>query len=125
MKLFSDKALISLYNMTHSTKPVNKEYRKLREKIKQYPLSGKEPNGGIYVNTRIVPYDIIEEFMNCPDFLEGGMSCRVISPKEDGTKRHLYRISVLPAGNTKRTYYRFIVEGFDERMIDKSVLEED
>ena len=125
MKLFSDKALISLYNMTHSTKPVNKEYRKLREKIKQYPLSGKEPNGGIYVTTRIVPYDIIEEFMNCPDFLEGGMSCRVISPKEDGTKRHLYRISVLPAGNTKRTYYRFIVEGFDERMIDKSVLEED
>ena len=125
MKLFSDKALISLYNMTHSTKPTNKEYRKLREKIKQYPLSGKEPNGGIYANTRIVPYDIIEEFMNCPDFLEGGMSCRVISPKEDGTKRHLYRISVLPAGNTKRTYYRFIVEGFDERMIDKSVLEED
>ena len=124
MKLFSDKALINLYNMTHSTKPTNKEYRKLREKIKQYPLSGKEPNGGIYANTRIVPYDIIEEFMNCPDFLEGGMSCRVISPKEDGTERHLYRISVLPAGNTKRTYYKFIVEGFDERMIDKSVLED-
>lgn len=124
MKLFSDKALINLYSMTHSTKPTNKEYRKLREKIKQYPLSGKEPNGGIYVNTRIVPYDIIEEFMNCPDFLEGGMSCRVISPKEDGTERHLYRISVLPAGNTKRTYYKFIVEGFDERMIDKSVLED-
>ena len=123
MKLFSDKALISLYNMTHSTKPSNKEYRKLRE-IKQYPLSGKEPSGGIYANTRIVPYDIIEEFMNCPDFLEGGMSCRVISPKEDGTKRHLYRISVLPAGNVKRTYYRFIVEGFDERMIDKSVLDD-
>ena len=124
MKLFSDKALINLYNMTHSTKPVNNEYRKLREKIKQYPLSGKEPNGGIYANTRIVPYDIIEEFMNCPDFLEGGMSCRVISPKEDGTERHLYRISVLPAGNTKRTYYKFIVEGFDERMIDKLVLED-
>ena len=123
MKLFSDKALINLFNMTHSTKPANKEYHKLREKIKQYPLSGKEPNGGIYANTRIVPYDIIEEFMNCPDFLEGGMSCRVISPKEDGTERHLYRISVLPAGNTKRTYYKFIVEGFDERMIDKSVLE--
>lgn len=124
MKLFSDKALINLFNMTHSTKPANKEYHKLREKIKQYPLSGKEPNGGIYANTRIVPYDIIEEFMNCPDFLEGGMSCRVISPKEDGTERHLYRISVLPAGNTKRTYYKFIVEGFDERMIDKSVLED-
>ena len=124
MKLFSDKALISLYNMTHSTKPTNKEYRKLREKIKQYPLSGKEPNGGIYANTRIVPYDIIEEFMNCPDFLEGGMSHRKILPKEDGTERHLYRISVLPAGNTKRTYYKFIVEGFDERMIDKSVLED-
>lgn len=124
MKLFSDKALINLFNMTHSTKPTNKEYRKLREKIKQYPLSGKEPNGGIYVNTRIVPYDIIEEFMNCPDFLEGGMSCRVISPKEDGTERRIYRVSVLPAGNTKRTYYKFIVEGFDERMIDKSVLED-
>lgn len=124
MKLFSDKALINLFNMTHSTKPANKEYHKLREKIKQYPLSGKEPNGGIYANTRIVPYDIIEEFMNCPDFLEGGMSCRVILPKEDGTERHLYRISVLPAGNTKRTYYKFIVEGFDERMIDKSVLED-
>ena len=125
MKLFSDKALISLYNMTHSTKPANKEYRKLREKIKQYPLSGKEPNGGIYANTRIVPYDIIEEFMNCPDFLEGGMSVFKLSPKEDGTERRIYRVSVLPAGNTKRTYYRFIVEGFDERMIDKSVLEED
>ena len=125
MKLFSDKALINLFNMTHSTKPANNEYRKLREKIKQYQLSGKEPNGGIYVNTRIVPYDIIEEFMNCPDFLEGGMSVFKLSPKEDGTERRIYRVSVLPAGNTKRTYYRFIVEGFDERMIDKSVLEED
>ena len=74
MKLFSDKALISLYNMTHSTKPANKEYRKLREKIKQYPLSGKEPTGGIYANTRIVPYDIIEEFMNCPEKYMNNMS---------------------------------------------------
>ena len=124
MKLFSDRALSQLFNMTHSTKPTNKEYRKLREKIKQYPLSGRELDSGIYTNARIVPYNIIEEFMNCHDFLEGGMSHRKISPKEDGTERYLYRISVLPAGNTKRTYYRFIVEGFDERMIDKSVLEE-
>ena len=70
MKLFSDRALSQLFNMTYSTKPANKEYRKLREKTRQYPLSGKELDGGIYTNARIVPYDIIEEFMNCPDFLE-------------------------------------------------------
>lgn len=118
MKLFSDKALISLYNMTHSTKPANKEYAKLRAKLKDYP------DGDYYLPAKVVPYDIVDEFMNCPDFIEGGMSVFKLSPKEDGTERHLYRISALPAGNTKRTYYRFIVEGFDERMIDKSVLEE-
>jgi len=124
MKLFSDKALIQLFNMTHSEKPKNKEYAKLRAKLKNYPNSGKEPGGGIIPNAKVVPYDIIEEFMNCPDFLEGGMSNRKLPSREDGIERRLYRISVLPAGNTKRTYYKFIVEGFDERMIDKSILEE-
>ena len=119
MKLFSDKALISLFNMTHSGKPKNKEYAKLRAKLKDYP------DGDYYLPAKVVPYDIVDEFMNCPDFLEGGMSVFKLSPKEDGTERRIYRVSVLPAGNTKRTYYRFIVEGFDERMIDKSVLEED
>lgn len=121
MKMFSDKALAQLFNMTHTNKPKNKEYAKLRNKLKQYSFSEKEPSGGRYV-ARVVPYDIIEEFMNCPDFLNGGFSVRKIEPKPDGTERRLYRISVLPAGNVKRTYYKFIVEGFDERMIDKSVL---
>ena len=119
MKLFSDKALIQLFNMTHSEKPKNKEYAKLRAKLKDYP------DGDYYLPAKVVPYDIVDEFMNCPDFLEGGMSVFKLSPKEDGTERRIYRISVLPAGNTKRTYYRVIVEGFDERMIDKSVLGED
>lgn len=123
MELFSDKALAKLFNMTHPTKPKNKEYAKLRNKLKAYPYSGKEPGGGRYV-AKVVPYDIIEEFENCPDFLNGGFSVRKIEPKPDGTERRLYRISVLPAGNVKRTYYKFIVEGFDERMIDKSVLGE-
>ena len=118
MKLFSDKALISLYNMSNHRKPRNKEYAKLRAKLKEYP------DGDYYLKSKLVPYDIVEEFMNCPDFLTGGMSVFKLSPKEDGTERRIYRLSVLPAGNTKRTYYRFIVEGFDERMIDKSILED-
>lgn len=123
MRMFSDKAIARLFNMTHTTKPNNKEYAKLRNKLKAYPCSGDELGGGRYV-AKVVPYDIIEEFMNCPDFLDGGFSVRKIEPKPDGTERRLYRISVLPAGNVKRTYYRFIVEGFDERMIDKSVLDD-
>lgn len=123
MELFSDKALAKLFSMTHPTKPKNKAYAKLRDKLKAYPYSGEEPGGGRYV-AKVVPYDIIEEFENCPDFLNGGFSVRMIEPKPDGTERRLYRISVLPAGNVKRTYYKFIVEGFDERMIDKSVLDD-
>lgn len=123
MQMFSDRALAQLFKMTNPKKPANKEYAKLRNKLKAYPYADKEPGGGRYV-AKVVPYDIIEEFENCPDFLNGGFSVRMIEPKEDGTERRLYRISVLPAGNVKRTYYRFIVEGFDERMIDKSVLDD-
>lgn len=121
MELFSDKALVSLFKMSNQ-KFNNKEYAKLRNKIKNYPISGKEPDGGYIRNARVVPYDVVDEFMNCSDFLNGGMSVHKLASKEDGTERRLYRISVLPAGNTKRTYYKFIVEGFDKRMIDENLI---
>ena len=103
MELFSDKALISLFN-TSTKKPKNKEYIKLRKKLEGYPYSGMEKDGGCYYKTKVVPYDFIEEFINCPDFLTGGMSVRKIAPKEDGTERRLYRMSVLPAGR----YIRYL-----------------
>lgn len=113
--LFSDKALKTLGFKTKDIKPANKEYAKLRKKLKSYPIiswyNGKQP---IYR----VDYDFFEEFYNCKDFESGGHSN---SKFRDGL--YLHRISVKPYGARRYTYYKMVTE-FDERMIDKSVLDE-
>ena len=63
---------------------------------------------------------ILEEFINCKDFIECGHSIDI--NKFRGTKK-LHRISVLPLGARRKTYYKMVTE-FDERMIDKSILKE-
>lgn len=118
MQLFSDKMLIRMFSGEHPGKPNNSQYNKLKARLKEYPLSD-------YRRARIVPYDFVEEFMNCIDFLAGDLHHYRFASKEDGTERHLYVCYVLPAGNTKRTTYRFIVEGFDERMLDKTLFEKE
>ena len=115
--LFSDKALRKLGFNIKSRKPSNKEYAKLRKKLKTYPIiswfNGTQP---IYE----VDYDFLEEFINCKDFVECGHSIDI--NKFRGTKK-LHRISVLPLGARRKTYYKMVTE-FDERMIDKSILKE-
>ena len=114
MKLFSDKALAQLFYMSHDRKPTNKEYARLRKQLKTYPIiswfGGSEP---IYE----VDYDFLEEFMNCRDFMELGCSHSKYKDK------YLHRISVLPFGAKRRTYYKMVTD-WDERMIDKSILKD-
>lgn len=113
--LFSDKALEQLGFKVKSIKYPNKDYARLRRKLKTYPIiswfNGTQP---IYE----VDYDFLEEFINCRDFMECGYSKDI--HKFRGTK-YLHRISVLPFGGKKRTYYKMVTD-WDERMIDKSVL---
>ena len=114
--LFSDKVLRQLGFKVKTNKPANKDYARLRAKLKTYPIiswfNGTQP---IYE----VDYDFLEEFLNCRDFMECGHSKDI--HKFRG--KYLHRISVLPFGGKKRTYYKMVTD-WDERMIDKSVLEE-
>ena len=112
--LFSNKALEQL-GFKVKKKPANKEYEKLRAKLKKYPIvswfNGTQP---IYE----VDYDFLEEFINCSDFAECGHSIDIRPFREN---KHLHRISVLPFGAKRRTYYKMVTD-WDERMIDKSML---
>lgn len=112
--LFSDKMLKKL-GLKGNNKQINKEYSKLKKRLRKYPIiswfNGTQP---MYE----VDYDFLEEFINCKDFVECGHSIDI--HKFRGSK-YLHRISVLPFGGKKRTYYKMITD-FDERMIDKSML---
>ncbi|MBR5227543.1 MAG: hypothetical protein IKV94_02790 [Clostridia bacterium] len=111
--LFSDKALAKL-GFKVKKKPSNKEYAKLRTKLKTYPIiSWFNRTQPIYE----VDYDFLEEFINCKDFQECGHSKDIHKFRD----KYLHRISVLPFGGKKRTYYKMVTD-WDERMIDKSIL---
>ena len=110
--LFSDKALKKL-GLFKVNKPANKDYARLRAKLRTYPIiswfNGTQP---IYD----VDYDFLEEFINCKDFMECGHSIAIHKFRD----KHLHRISVLPFGGKKRTYYKMVTD-WDERMIDRSI----
>ena len=114
--LFSERALKQLGFKIN--KPINRDYNRLKAKLRTYPIisyyNGTQP---IYE----VDYDFLEEFINCRDFAECGHSVDI--HKFRGDKR-LHRISVLPFNGKRRAYYK-MVTNFDERMIDKSILEKD
>ena len=114
-ELFSDKALRQL-GFRVKSKPSNKEYAKLRKRLKEYHIiswfNGTQP---MYE----VDYDFLEEFINCKEFMQVGHS---ISKFREG--KYLHRISVLPLGARRMSYYK-MVTNYDERMIDTNILKKD
>lgn len=108
--LFSPKALNQLSSWANQSKPNNKHYTKLRKQIKDFEiiswLGGTKP---IYRTT----CDFVEEFISCSDFMAVGHS---VHKYINGL--YLHRISVLPKGNTRRSYYAFVTE-YNAKLIDK------
>lgn len=102
--LFSDKALQKLGIFKVKKGPANREYAKLRKKLKSYPIiswfNGTQP---IYE----VDNDFIEDFVNCVDFAECGHGIDVHNFREN---MRLHRISVLPFGAKRRTYYKMVTK---------------
>lgn len=116
-ELFSDKALKQLgIKVNKPKKPTNKEYAKLRKRLKEYEVISW------YYGTRPiykVDYDFLEEFMNCSDFEFGG-----ISHTKYRNNMYLHRICVRPNGSRRPTYYMMVTD-WDERMIDTNMLKKD